>query len=101
MNEDDLIIDIWEYYKPSKLEKLSTKELLKRLKKARKKDNWDEEKEIENELADRFGFVSRHIFQDWLADFCENLAEILNEFEEKLKNHRHETSKSYSGKAEF
>lgn len=108
---DDLILEIWEYYEyKEELGKKTDQQLIKRLKELQKKFNDTDEQtyeegeeatEIENELAERFGFISRDIFKKWQEDFAKNIADELERIEARLRNHRHDTTRNFSSKPEF
>ncbi len=106
---DDLKVDIWEYYKYD--EELRDKDLLvlvKELKKVNQTPDgeWDDkvrEKKgaLENAIADKLGLVSADMLQEWQNDVMEKIAEEISDNFAKFRNHRHDYSKTFTGKAEY
>lgn len=111
MKGDDVIINIYEFVESTKkFEKKTNEELIERLKelniKLEKDERFSDEEYtdrlcIQDELASRLGMVSQNMLQTWQEDVMEKIADQVNKVEARLRNHRHDTSKVYGGKAEF
>jgi len=102
--EEISIYDYFSYNEELSKKKLET--LIKELEKINKKEDWSDEdvenkRELEEEIGSRLGLVPVSIFEEWQSDFLKKLNGQLENIMAKLRNHRHEFSRTWSGKAEY
>jgi len=109
VEKDDLVIDMFEFCEYNEeLEKKDFETLMKELKKVNATPDGDwtdavtsKKTAIENEIATRFGLVSVDMFQKWQEDVMEKIADEMDSIAAKLRNHRHDFTKHFTGKAEY
>lgn len=104
---DDLIVDIWEYAEfKQKYEKDSAQVLIEKINKEHdvpkdQEPDYDKIAEMEDALAEKLGLVSQGMLQRWQKDVMENIADEIDDLFAKFRNHRHDYSKTFTGKAEY
>lgn len=102
-------LDIWEEFNQNeKLVKLPLDKLLIKLNELEKKNETDESNELYEEilrLRDTIGFklsvISVPVFQSFMEKICEESKAMEERIMAKVRNHRHDTSKVFTGRAEY
>ena len=101
--------DIWDVYKPdTKLNKLTLNQLILKLEELNKKSETDESSELFEEieiLQDtiglKLGLISIPMFRRILEQITDESKAMEERIMSKVRNHRHDTSKVFTGRAEY
>lgn len=105
---DDLEMYYWDFEQEvkEKDKKKSLESLVKELEKENKpkedeETDYERLEEIKNAIAQKLGLLSPIQTGEWVRAILDNIADELVDIRTDLKNHRHETTKTYSSKAEI
>jgi len=98
------IHEFYDYHE--EYDERSLDSLIKELQKIKKKEDFSDEDydkivKLEDAIAEKLGLVSRNVFESWQEEVMKEITEELNNIMAKLRNHRHDYSKTYTGKAEY
>lgn len=106
-DKDDLVVDVWDYPKHhEEYDKMDITTIIKEIEKVKdvKEDeepDYDKITELQEVVAERLGMFTQGMLQKWQEDFMEGIADEIDDLFAKFRNHRHDTTKNFSSKAEY
>jgi len=107
VDKDDIIVDVWDYTPyHEEYEKDIVPTLIKKIEKLKdvpkdEEPDFNKITEIQEAIAEKLGMVTQGMLQKWQEDVMEKIADEIDDVFAKFRNHRHDYSKTFTGKAEY